>query len=63
MMEGEGEGPDFLDDSLPRNLTVDDEQMDEDEALEDIEEDIERIRNRTTPRTLFRQPRGDNDTV
>jgi hypothetical protein len=62
-MEGEGEAINAVEDFLPSDLAVDDEPMDDNETLEDVEQDIERVRNRAPARTLFRQPRSDNDTV
>jgi hypothetical protein len=54
-------------DPLPNNLAVplvlDDGPMEENDDLQDIEEDIERVRNRNTARTLCRQPRTDADTL
>jgi hypothetical protein len=55
--ETEAEMSDAVDDSLSNTLAVDDDSMD------DIEEDIERIRNHSAARTVFRQRRSDIDTV
>ena len=49
-MEGEGDAVNAVDDLLPRDLAVDDELMDDDETLEDVEQDIERVRNRAPAR-------------
>jgi len=49
------------DDSLPDTLAVDDDSMDESDILEDVEEEIERIRS--AARTVFRQHANDIDTV
>jgi hypothetical protein len=67
-MDEGGGGGNSSDDSLPNKLAVplvlDDTPMEEEnEILEDVEEDIERHRNRVASRTIFHQPRGDNDTM
>ena len=56
-------GPDAVNDSLPDTLAVDDDSTDESDVLGDVEEDIERIRNRSAAQTVFRQQRSDIDTV
>jgi hypothetical protein len=47
----------------PVPLELDDAPMDENDDLDDIAEDIERVRSHTAARTLFHQPRTDADTV
>lgn len=68
-MDEGGGGSNSSDDSLPNKLAavplvLDDTPMEEEnEILEDVEEDIERHRSRVAARTIFHQPRGDNDTM
>jgi hypothetical protein len=66
-MKGVGEEVNSSEDPLPNNLAVplvlDDGSIEENDDLQDVEEDIERVRNRNTAQTLFRQPRTDADTL
>jgi hypothetical protein len=67
-MEREGETVNASEDLLPNNLEAvplvpDDDPMGENEALHNFEEDVEKMRNRASARTIFHQPRSDNDTV
>jgi hypothetical protein len=68
MMEEGGREHNFSDNSLPDiagvPLVLDDRLMeDENEELGDVEGDLERYRSRVAARTVFHQPRGDNDTM
>ncbi len=62
-------GDNTLDNPLPGTasgipLVLDDRLVvDEKEVLEDIEGDIEQYRSRVAARTIFHQPRADNDTM
>lgn len=62
-------GDNALDDPLSNGipgtpLVLDDTPIeDENEALEDVEGDIERYRSRAAARTVFHHQRGDNDTM